>query len=180
MPKLYICNARQQVQHMVVWLPEARRHRVEEIPIGGQILVGNRALPQPAIDAIIQAHTPYGLVEVHEALRSTKSFHGIAYQLDKPISQDNLYMLVGKHRGLLDARGQRLRAAAALASDQYIQDQLQRTAAPTRLNALEMTIEEIVRDPRDDSPEVSVGTRVDHGSEGEQRSTPVRRGRRRS
>jgi hypothetical protein len=160
MPKLYIANATQQLQQFSYWVPEGKRAVLQEIPVGGQLLIGGRDLPKPAIDAILEHHRTYGLVTVSEALKSGGSFDGMAYSIDRPVSYDRLLDLVEKYRSVLNQRGRKLRQDAAIATNEFINQQMQQQQIPGRLDALEMSVEEVSRDQRDDSPEISDGVRV--------------------
>jgi hypothetical protein len=161
MPKLYISNATQQTQQFTFWMPEASRAMMQEIPIGGQIMLLSRDLSSSAIDSILEQHAKYGLVELQRALSSRLAvFHGLAYQLDKPVPFDKLLLLVDKYNSVLNQRGKQLRTEAAIATNEFIEDQMFQRQLPGRLDALEMSVEEVSRDGRDDSPEVSEGVRV--------------------
>lgn len=159
MPKLYVANCTQQIQQFAYHLPEGTRAITQEIPIGGQILIGGRALPQTAVDAVLEAHQKYGLVSVAEAHR-VYPFHGLTYSIDKPVGLNDLYQLVERRKGVLVDRGRETRQTAAVATHEFIENQMFREQVPGRLDNLETSVEEVARDQRDETPEVSEGTRV--------------------
>jgi|SRR5688572_19114348 len=175
MPKLYVANASQQVQQFHFWLPEATRPFVQEIPIGSQVLIAGRELPSSVMDGIIKQHEVYGLGTVNQAFRQQK-FSGVVYSVDRPVRLDVLQELVNHHRGVLTESGKKLRQEAAIATDDYIQNQIFDAQMPGRLQELEMVVEEVERDSRDESPEVAEGTRVSHRATDE-RPTRARRTR---
>lgn len=178
MPKLYVANATQQIRQFTYWVAESPRHFVQEIPIGGQVLLAGRELTVLDIEAIIKQHIPYGLLEVGEALKSrSNSFDGIAYQLDRAVSYDKLLQLVERYNSVLNTRGKQLRQEAAIAASEFIDQQLFQAQAPARLESLELSIEEVNRDQRDETPEISEGTRVVKGHIDEPSRPPVRRRR---
>ena len=158
--KMYVVNATQQIRQFTFWLKGAPRALVQEVPIGGQTLVAGRELSVTDIEHVIQQHAPYGLVEVSEALRSRGTFDGVAYSLDKPVPYDRIVDLVDRYNGVMNERGKELRAAAAIATNDYIETNLRENGVPARLQTLEQTVEEVERDHRDTSPEVAAGVRV--------------------
>lgn len=170
MPRLYIANGSHQVQNFTYTLPEGSRSIMQEIPIGGQILVAGRELPSPTIDAIIEHHARYGLVSLGEALgRGVRNFYGLAYQLDRQIPLDRIYELNERFKGRLRAQGQQLRQEAAIASNQFLEEQIFQASAeqgrmPPRVDALEMHVEEISRSQHDDSPELNEKVRVERAA----------------
>lgn len=161
MPKLWIANATSQVQQFTYWLPEMSRSFVQEVPIGSQTLIAGKDLPQGAIDGILKQHEVYGLTSANQAFRQRK-FSGVVYSIDKPVRLDVLQELVQHHRGVLTERGKQLRQEAAIATDDYIQNQMMDQQMPGRLQELEMLVEETERDPQDTSPEIAEGMRVNH------------------
>lgn len=179
MPKLFIANATQQVQQFTYWLPEMPRHFMHEVPIGSQIEVRQgKELTRPEIDYILKQHTQYGLRSATEALRDP-NFSGVCYSIDKPVGLQMLYQLVDRRTQVLADQGRRSREAAAIATDQAINDTMQQNRMPLRLQELDMSIEEMTRDHRDPSPEVSEGVRVSRKAEPETPS-PARRGQARA
>lgn len=159
MPRLHIANCNQQVHQFTYWLPEAPRSFVQEIPIGGQIVVGGRDLPRQAIDAILQEHEKYGLVSVADAYKR-KAFDGLVYSVDRPVPLSDILSLHDRRKGVLYDRGKQMRQDAAIATNEAIQDAMVRDQVPSRLNQLEMSVEEVERDQNDTSAEISEGVRV--------------------
>ena len=184
MPKLFIVNATQQIHQFTFWLPGAGRSTIQEIPIGGQIQVGNRDLTAEAITDILEKKAVYGLVSVADALRTGRAaFHGHAYQVDKQVPFGKILELIEKYNSILNQRGRQIRQEAAVATNQFLEDKLFETAAllnraPPRVDALEMHVEEVGRDPGDTSDEVNEKVRVERGAT--EARPPVRRRRSRS
>lgn len=161
MPKLYIANASQQVHQFNYWLPETPRHLTIEVPIGGQIVVGNKDLPREVVDGIIAQHRQYGLCTPQEGIRDPR-FSGLCYSIDKPVSYTQLYELANKRRMILMEQGKKAREEAAIATDVAINDTMQQNQMPGRLNELEMSVEEVSRGQGIEGPEISEGVRVTH------------------
>lgn len=163
MTRLYIANATSQVQQFQYWFGEQTRHVpiIQEIPLGGQIQVPGmgRDIPNELADEVIEQHRRYGLMSAAEALKA-KTFSGIVYSLDKPVSLPVLHELVNKFRGILTERGRQLRTEAAIATNDFIEGKMFEEQIPGRLNTLEMSVEEEERGTHDDSPELSEGVRV--------------------
>lgn len=178
MPKLYVANATQQVVQFNYWLPETPRHITQEVPIGGQIQVAGRDLPREVVDSIIDQHRRYGICTPAEAQRDPR-FAGVVYSLDRPVSYSLLLDLISRRNLVLVNEGRRMREEAAIATDQAIVDTMTQHQMPGRLQELDLSVEEVSRDPRDESPEISEGVRVSHKPEAAER-TPARRGRERA
>jgi hypothetical protein len=174
--KLYVANASQQNWQFNYWLPETPRSITEPIIAGSQIWVAKRDLPSTVIDSIIQQHRVYGLGTVQEALRDP-NFSGLAYSIDRPVSQMMIIQLATRRQQILVEQGRRSRQEAAVATDASIMDLMQSSGLPGRLEEVDMSVQEVegTRDPRDDSPEVSEGVLVTRRSPGE-KSTPRSRG----
>ncbi len=176
MSKLYIGNATQQVQQFTFWMPEASRSMMQEIPIGGQAMILGREISIAACDAIIEQHRKYGLVSIDEATSSKRTtFHGVAYSIDKPIPYAKLLQMVDKYNSVLNARGKQLQTEAAIATNEFIEEQMFRRQLPGRLDAVEQTVEEVNRDNRDESPEISSGVRVVRAAGDDRRPRASRR-----
>lgn len=159
MSKLYVANATQQVQQFTYWLPEMPRHFMQEIPMGSQIVVGQRDLTKDEIDYVLKQHKQYGLRSVAEAQRDP-NFSGVCYSVDRHVSLPLLYELMAHRTSVLSEIGRKSREAAAIATDDQINDAMMQSRMPLRLQELEMSVEEMTRDQRDQSPEVSEGVRV--------------------
>ena len=178
MPKLYVANATSQVWEFPYWLPEAPRHYVQTIQLGSQIQVPGpgRELSQPAIDAILRQHQKYGLVQVDEALKGVH-FYGLAYSVDRPIQFEKLQRLVTKYRDILNRRGHEARRAAAIATNEYVENMLFERQMPDQLQAVEVSVEEMSRPEGFEGPEVSEGVRVVRDERDAPRPTRARRRR---
>lgn len=165
--RLYVANCTNQHQDFIYRLPEAPGTRLQRIEIGQQTVLSGD-LNQLQIDAIIEQHRPYGLVEVSEIDR-TKAFIGLCYSVDRPIKVDKIRTAMEINTGVLNARGEQIRREAAVATSNTLEE-----SAP--LKALEM---EVVEQPsKDRDATFSQGLRVQRqNAEGPQ--PPVQTGRRR-
>ena len=165
MPKLYVANVKQQIEQFTYWVPGSPRYFTQEIPIGGQILVAGKDLPQGVVDGIVAQHRVYGILPASEALTGRVQYSGVCYSIDRPVRYDHLLQLVNGYRTILVDRGRKLREEAAIATDDYINQQLFSQQVPGRLENLEMSVEEVSRDQRDETPEVSEGVRVSRAAQ---------------
>jgi hypothetical protein len=86
--KMFIANCTKQAHEFRYWVPGKKEPVVQKIPQGMQISI---ECERSLADSIIKAHKPYGFTPRDE-IASTKRFHGIAYQFDKPIDVDSIYL----------------------------------------------------------------------------------------
>jgi hypothetical protein len=159
MPKLFIANTTNQIHQFTYWMPEAARSSMQEVPSGGQVMIAGREMSQKEIDAILKQHEVYGLTSVADASKNPK-FWGLVYSIDRPVTLVNLSGLVDRYTQQQVQRGRDARTAAAIATNEAVEQSMQRNQIPGRLENLEMSVEEVSRDQRDESPEVSEGVRV--------------------
>jgi hypothetical protein len=163
MPKLYIANCTPQVHMFAYWIADGPgRHLIQPIEPGAQIQVGGKQLSTPQIDSIIAQHAPYGLVSVAEAFKRgvRGRFDGMAYSIDQEVPLVKLYEMVELRKGVLGVQGERMRTMAAIATNEYIEGEMQARAIPGRQTATDVSIEEMTRDVNDTSPEISAGVSV--------------------
>lgn len=150
MPSIYVANATNQNQDFQYRLPESAKLMAVMIPIGEQ-----RKLPgvttTPDIEAVIQHHSTYGMINVGEIDR-TRHFAGLCYSLDKPVDMARVLYVMEHNNTVLDERGRQIRQEAAIATNNAIEDQNK------GLKAFEMEIIEDVKDGKD--IEVNEKTRV--------------------
>jgi hypothetical protein len=178
-PELYIGNMSKQIFQFCYRSPERPGVIVQTIPIGGQVRLSPNGvhvdLSPPEIDAIINQHKTYGLVDINEVDSSQSPFSGLCYSIGKPISVDKLRRVMLKKEEALKTFGQKLRQEAALAVNSQIEEQI---GAP--LKHLEMSFQE--EEPRtgysDTLEHVSEGVRVTRQSETIASIEQGRRGRR--
>lgn len=136
MSKLYIANCTQQQIKFMYRIPEDPRPYPQffYIRAGAQERLPFE-LSTPAIEAIVAAHAPYGLVRADEVDR-TRPFIGMCYAVDKPVVLDKIRRALQHNQQVLNERGQEIRQAAAIAVNNVVEQQ---TAT---LSELELTIEE--------------------------------------
>lgn len=121
MAKLFIANVSMQTQVINFRVPENNKIMHTEIPPGQQRL----AYQETSIDVVehIIAHISiYGAVSLSEARRAKKSF-SLVYQIDEPISGENIASL---HHETVDLRAdeqfERLKNQTAAVADQTARD----------------------------------------------------------
>ncbi len=159
MPALYIANATKQEHTFAYRLPERVGEPIlQPIRAGGQVRISGD-LNQIQIDAIIEHHRIYGMISVEEAAR-VKEFAGLCYSIDKPISFEKLTQMVEHNDDVLTERGKKMRAEAAVATNEQLEQQIIENRMPDRLQSLEMSVEEVDRDQRDPTPGLAEGVRV--------------------
>jgi hypothetical protein len=149
--KMFVANCTQQHQDFLYRVPESTSPRLARIDIGAQVQLSGE-LTQQQIDSIIAQHAKYGLVRADEVDR-TRPFIGLCYTIDRPVNINAMKAAVEHNRGVLDARGKKIREEAAIAT------QNQMAQNDPGLKAIEATI---VEDRKDGgTPEVNETYRVD-------------------
>jgi hypothetical protein len=138
MSTLYIGNTTKKTQIFLYRVPEDPRPtplRMEIRP-GSQERLPSRDLSMPAIEAIVAAHAPYGLIPVSEVPRH-KPFVGMCYSIDREIPLERIQLGLVHNDELLETQGREIRAAAAIATTNAISQQTGGV-----LNELELSVEE--------------------------------------
>lgn len=153
--KMYIANCTNQIQDFQYWMPGSAKIYRQGIPIGQQIQLSGD-LTQHDIDAVIEQHAPYGMVNTTEIDR-TRAFVGICYSIDKKINMDYVRRAAERNKAVLDARGKVIRQEAAVAVNNAMEEEAQ-SARTGNVNQLEMTITEDTKGGKD--IEVDETTRV--------------------
>jgi hypothetical protein len=154
--KMYVANCSSQNVEFNYRLPEVPSPRMQPIPIGRQIQISG-TLSSPDVEAIIAQHAIYGLVHVSEIDR-TRPFVGLCWS-EKPISVDKVKRMWLHNQGVLAERGKEQRQAAAVATQEHIEDK-----TPGSLKALEMSVEEVPTEGKPE-PDFSEGVRVTNDPE---------------
>ena len=176
MARLYIANLSRQDHEFQYRIPAdegfARQAKIVRINKGTQQQIHGE-VPLPVIEAIIEQHRQYGLIEASEVVR-TKDFVGLCFSIDKPVNLDQMNYGVDHNSGVLYDRGVKNREEAALAADQAFETTLIDAAhrgeirGSTTVKKLHVeTLEE------SDAPKFGEGITVDH-------LTPIEGGRRRA
>jgi hypothetical protein len=151
-------------------VPERIGIITQVIPIGGQIRVSPNGitvdLSMPEIDAVLNQHKTYGLININELDDKGSPFSGLVYCIGKPISADKLRRAMQRKDEELKKFGQKIRQEAALAVNSQIEEQI---GAPLR--ALEMSFQE-------EEPRGGYAEDLDHLAEGvrvtREAVTPIR------
>ena len=148
--KLYIANLTHQRQDFQYRLPEDGKIRKQTIEIGEQIQISGD-LNTPEIDAIIEQHAIYGLINVTDIDR-TKAFAGTCYSVGKPVNMERVRYAILHNQEVLEERGRDLRKEAAVAANNSIEEQTQ-----GGLKALELSVEEL---PTKDKPDGDINEKI--------------------
>lgn len=107
MPDLFIANGTHQHQDFHYRIPEIKQSRQQRIAIGGQIRISGD-LTQPQVDAIIEQHRKYGLIDANDILKG-RGPCPLAFRVGRHITQDEIIMLTQRNRGELIERGEEMR-----------------------------------------------------------------------
>jgi hypothetical protein len=169
--KLYVANCTKQVQDFIYRLPETAASRQQKIDIGGQIRVSGDLTTQD-IDAIIEQHSRYGMVNV-DTIDRTKEFVGVCYSVDKPVDLKYVRRALEINQFVLEERGREIRTEAAVATANSVEEQ------NPGLHALEMSVQE-VETKSNPNPTISEGTRVSRFEDPGPTRPSARRGNRKA
>ena len=120
MARLYIANLSRQDHDFWYRVPAeegyVKQAQFRKIHKGTQQQIHNEA-PLPVLEAIVEQHRQYGLIEASEVVK-TKNFIGLCFSFDHPVPIDQMHYGVDHNSGVLYDRGVRNREEAALAADQ--------------------------------------------------------------
>lgn len=111
MAKLYVANTSRQHAQFIARLPESGTILRKPIRSGQQELVYEGELY--VIESIIKQNEIYGLKKAEDVSR-TKTFTGMAYRIDKPITVENFMIADEKNHEILEEIGAETRANAAI------------------------------------------------------------------
>jgi len=160
MVQLFIANATAQRHAFMYYVPDddggrpsrGVLPRTQYIAAGGQEKISGD-LSTAQLQAIVDQHQPYGLIDVNEIDR-TKEFRGLCYSWDKPVSSARLAQLMTHNIDVLDERGRKMRELAAVSVSNNMETHMQENRMPGELKKVEMEITE-VRTDRSDSDETA-------------------------
>ena len=167
MTVLYVGNATRQNYDFAFRSPVAvpsasglplRTHRIEP---GVAMKIPGDWSPEEA-DSIIRQHVPYGIVRDSE-IDQSRHFHGIVYSIDTPIARAKLLYLMDHNLGQLVMQGQEIRRANAIAQSELVQKSLIENGRTEIVKSFDTTVQQEQEDPRNDVPQLSVGTLVTRG-----------------
>jgi hypothetical protein len=139
---LYIANARKQDHLFEFRLSGQKTPRRYPIPSLTQVNIGGRnGLTGMEIEQIVKQHRKYGLVSVDE-IDHTRPFIGLIYSTNKPVSVANLQFTIKHNDEVLMERGQEIRKAAAIATNNALESSPELKRMGANIDELEMTIVE--------------------------------------
>lgn len=176
MARLYVANLGRQPHDFHYRVPAeigwSRQTQHRRIAPGTQQQIHTEA-PLPVLEAIIEQHRQYGLIEASEVPK-TKGFVGICFSIDRPVPLDQMEYGVDHNAGALQEQGVKNLEEAAFAADRAFENTLidaQRRGeirGSTRVKALHVeTLED------GDAPKFGQHIKVDH-------LTPIEGDRRRA
>lgn len=173
MPSLYVANTSKQHHQFVFRMPEVNGVSKADIPIGAQVIVGERNMSLEQINAIVDQHKPYGLTHVSELPRR-KKFIGLCYSIDKPVTFDSIAETIERNDGALNERAEERREETVASIAQELQGV---TGGAMKRAEVELVEDGDVRNPGSNSmPNIAAGFEV--VSEGVQPRHAGKRGRR--
>lgn len=109
---LYIANGTRQIQHFMYRIPEIKQVRQQTIAVGGQIKISGDLQPEQ-IDAIIDQHRKYGIIDVVD-IEKGRSPAPLCFQVGRAISPDRITKLMLRYQGVMVERGKDSRKNAAI------------------------------------------------------------------
>lgn len=148
---MYVANCTMQIQDFIYRLPENLKARQQRIEIGQQIQISGDLSTQD-IEAIIQQHSPYGLIAADEVDRSRGAFIGLCYSLDKPVNMARVQSALDNNSLVLTERGHMIRQEAGLATHKVISD-----GNPGVLQSMDF---EVVEQPSKDGRDIQVNEKI--------------------
>lgn len=142
--QLFIANTTQQFNDFIYTIPERNGNVTQRIAPGGQIriVVKNGDLNQHDIDAILNQHRPFGLIEVSEVGKA-RGHHPLVASVDKPVHITKVQDQFRRNRSVLVDRGKEMRTAAAVALDAHIEEAMTMNGSGEVLRELRFDVEEI-------------------------------------
>ncbi len=149
MSKMYIANTTKQDHVFTYRVPDDEsatmsRPRAITIRAAAQVALPDN-MNTPQIDAIIQQHGRYGMVDAKEIDR-TKPFIGLCYSIDRPVSLDTIRHGLGHNDKVLVERGRKMREEAGVAAFQQAEQNMfelsQQSGEQMGLGAMEVEIVE--------------------------------------
>lgn len=117
--KLYVANCSKQEFDFTYMIPENLRPFMHKIRAGAQVEINGS---QDEIDAIINQHSIYGMVEANKV---KKGFGGLCYRLEKPVSIDAIEQGLSQNDQDKIDRALDARKLSAAAADQVISQKAQ-------------------------------------------------------
>ncbi len=189
MTTVHVANTTQQYRVLSYKLPENPKVMEQTIPPGGQVMLRGRpgGFGSEDVKAFVEQTEKYGLI-LSDEVGKRPGMIGLVYSLDRPIRREKLIQQIRQNEAVMIARGKEARSAAAIASNQRIDDQLSEMTGNNVMQNLTFEVEQktasrVVNEgysnvdlarQLSESPTIAEGIRVDAEA-----ATPARRGRRR-
>lgn len=143
--KLYVANCSKQEFLFTYMIPENPRPFSHHIRAGSQIQIDGT---QSVVDAIINQHAIYGMMEVKKV---KKGFGSLCYSIDKPISVEAIQNGFSQSDQEMIDRAQNARNATAAAADQILANKAQEMGLKQK-SGLEIEIVEDKKNAADNEP----------------------------
>jgi hypothetical protein len=179
MSRMYIANCSQHDQTFLYKVPESQATYLQDIRAGQQVVLA-RELTKPDIDAIVEHHARYGMIEAGNAGR-TRMVAPLLYSVDRQIALSRIQEQIRRNSEIQVAQGKDSRQLAAVQTNDYVEQQLRDMKLPDTLTEMSMEITEESRDTRTDaSPQVAEGIRVTRNEPSDATPSRARRPRRRA
>ena len=122
MTAVYVGNATKQILEFVYRLPERKQPITQHVPIYKQVKL-TPDFSAPDIDAILTQWGKYGMVNCTEMESVRKDFEGFLISVGKPIPLDKLERAAYYRSEVLEERGKKMRAEAAVAMINTIENE---------------------------------------------------------
>lgn len=148
--QMFVANATRQVVTFLYRIPDSSGVRAQDIPIGGQVQL-SQDLPVEAVNAIVEQHQRYGMVEAAQAYRS-KGFAGLCYSLGSPVKMDTIAQLIDHNTDKLVELGQKIRQESAVSANNVLDGDLRESGRPEVLRNFEASVTEVARTGQVDTP----------------------------
>ncbi len=112
MPSLYVANCSKQHHDFLYRIPETMQVKLQHIRAGEQARIGNREFTIDQIEKVVADHRPYGLIPA-QAVKNAKTFIGLCYSIDKPLTLDTILAGFGNNDDVLKDVAERRREDVA-------------------------------------------------------------------
>ncbi len=136
MTALYIANPTKQTQIVCYRLDYNKRGEEEqmrrfqpakqqEIPPGRQALLGSKDFHMSQVEDIVQQLEPYGMIAAKEVGRLPHKKINYVFNVGQPVPSDIMRQVTAHNAGVQIEEGRARRAAAAVASNELVQQTVQ-------------------------------------------------------
>jgi hypothetical protein len=165
MARLFVANLGRQAHEFHYRVPAtegfSRQTNMRKIKPGEQEQIYNEA-PLSVIEAIIDQHRQYGIIEASEVAK-VKDFVGLCFSIDHPVNLDQMHYGVDHNSGVLFDVGTKNREEAAVAFDRIVNHNLAEAQQRGELRGSATLNAVSVENLEDgDTPKFGEGIRVDH------------------